>query len=157
MCLELLNGEKLEITDSDQNSTMMASNTFDRLLREIQASNLNFHLQVSPFSAQISLKKTLVRDRDGTYRHPVLPSISSPCKRQSELDYRKELDKLRHDYEEVNNDCALKTEELVDSKKVISTLEAKLAKAEAEVVKVFEERKAEVDVFKKQIKCFNRK
>ena len=156
MYSDLMNGENQEITDSDQNSAMMASNTFDRLLREIQSSNLNFQLQVSPFSAQISLKKSLVRERDGTYRHPVLPSISSPCKRQSELDYRKELDKLRHDYEEVNNDCALKTEELVDSKKVISTLEAKLAKAEAEVVKIFEERKSEDDIFKKQIKVLQK-
>ena len=156
MYSDLMNGGKLEITDSDQNSTMMASNTFDRLLREIQSSNLNFQLQVSPLSAQISVKKSLVRDRDGTYHHPVLPSISSPCKRQCEVACRKELDKLRHDFAEVNNDCAIKTEELVASKKTISTLEAKLTKAEAEVVKIFEEKKSEADILKKQVKVLQK-
>ena len=155
MCSELLNGEKLEITDSDQNSTMMASNTFDRLLREIQASNLNFHLQVSPFSAHISLKKSLVRERDGTYRQPVLSSISSPCKK-NEFPCTKELDELRHNYAEVNKNCAIKTEELVASKKTIATLEAKVAKAEAEIVKMFEEKKSEADIFKKQVKVLQK-
>ena len=41
---------------------MMASIAFDNILKEIQTSNLNFQLQVSPFSAQISLKKSLVKD-----------------------------------------------------------------------------------------------
>ena len=38
--------DKLEMTDSDKNFTTMASITFNRLLRDIQSSNLNFQLQV---------------------------------------------------------------------------------------------------------------
>ena len=88
---------------------------------------------MSPFSAQISLKKSLVREKNGTYRSPVAPSTSSSCRSQSESACQKELDKLHHDFAEVVDDCALKAEELVDSKKTVVTLEARLANAEAEV------------------------
>ena len=60
------------MTDSDMNltTTMLASRAFDKILQEIQSSNLNFQLQMSPFSAQISIKKSLVKDRRGFTRHP---------------------------------------------------------------------------------------
>ena len=50
---------------------MAASRTFDQILEQIQTSHLNFHLQISPFSAVISLKKSFVKDRSGV---PLLPS-----------------------------------------------------------------------------------
>ena len=132
------------MTDSDKNFTTMASNTFDRLLRDIQSSNLNFHLQVSPFSAQISIKKSLVRERDETFRLPVLP--------QCDFAGGKEFDKLCHDCAQAINECANKDEELAASKSTISILAAKLAKAEAEAMKIFNERKFKADILKKQIK-----
>ena len=49
---------------------MLASITFDKILKEIQSSNLNFRCQVSPFSAVISLKKSLVKERNGFVRLP---------------------------------------------------------------------------------------
>ena len=55
---------------SDQHPTMLASNMFYRILNQIQSSNLNFQLQLSPFSAQISLKKSLVKDKSGTVLLP---------------------------------------------------------------------------------------
>ena len=58
---------------SDSDPTMAASKTFDRILYIIQQSNLNFALQVSPFSANISLKKSLVRDKAGSFRFPPEP------------------------------------------------------------------------------------
>ena len=61
----------------------MASIAFDRILQEIQTSNLNFQLQISPFSAQISLKKSLVKDKDGSCRLP--PSESSFIRSESEF------------------------------------------------------------------------
>ena len=45
---------------------MVASRTFDSILNQIQISNLNFHLQVSPFSANISLKRSPVKDKSGS-------------------------------------------------------------------------------------------
>ena len=54
---------------------MAASRIFDNILEQIQSSNLNFHLQVSPFSAVISLKKSLVKDKSGN----LLPlTLASP-------------------------------------------------------------------------------
>ena len=55
---------------SDVNYTMLATSTFNEILEKIKTSNLNFHIQLSPFSAMISLKKTLVRDRSGNCMPP---------------------------------------------------------------------------------------
>ena len=60
--------------NSCSDPTMVASNTFEFLLDQIKSSNLNFQLQLSPFSAIISLKKTLVKDKFGS---PLLPQTSS--------------------------------------------------------------------------------
>ena len=51
--------------------TMIASKTFDNILDTIKNSNLNFHLQLSPFSAVISLKKSPICDKSGS---PLLPN-----------------------------------------------------------------------------------
>ena len=99
-----------QIQDSDINFAMIASNTFDRILQEIQTSNLNFQLQVSPFSAQISLKKSLVKDRKGSY---CLQSESSMSRTESEililqnknLKIENDLNKLYKSYERAVNDC----------------------------------------------------
>ena len=68
--------------DKNKIFAMIASNAFDRILNEIQASNLNFQLQVSPFSAHISLRKSLIKDRNGCY---CLPSESLPPRTESEF------------------------------------------------------------------------
>ena len=62
-----------QIRISDLDSTMAAKRTFDNLLAQIQASNLNFHLQLSPFSASISLKKSLIKDKFGNTLLPPCP------------------------------------------------------------------------------------
>ena len=51
----------------------LASNTFDFILEQIKNSSLNFQLQLSPFSAYISLKKSLVKDKNGV---PQLPKLA---------------------------------------------------------------------------------
>ena len=60
------------------NPEMLAAQTFDKILDVIQRSNLNFQLQVSPFSAYISLKKSLVKDRSGSFLQPppITPLLS---------------------------------------------------------------------------------
>ena len=49
---------------------MAASRTFHSILEQIQCSNLNFQLQISPFSANISLKKTPIKDKSGALVPP---------------------------------------------------------------------------------------
>ena len=53
---------------------MVTSKIFDHILQQIQQSNLNFCIQVSPFSASISLKKSLAKDKMGL---PVIQYLSS--------------------------------------------------------------------------------
>ena len=48
---------------SDLSPTMIAEQTFDSILQQVQNSNLNFQLQLSPFSANISLKKSPIKDQ----------------------------------------------------------------------------------------------
>jgi hypothetical protein len=54
-----------QIQTSDVTPTLVASQAFDSILQQIQTSNLNFQLQISPFSANISIKKTPIKDKFG--------------------------------------------------------------------------------------------
>ena len=49
--------------------------TFSSILNEIQLSNLNFTLQITPFAAYITLKKSVLRDQNGTKAVPAPPVI----------------------------------------------------------------------------------
>merc|ERR1712179_739489 len=54
-----------ESTISECNLTMLATQSFNHILDQIQTSCLNFQIQISPFSAIISLKKSIIRDQSG--------------------------------------------------------------------------------------------
>ena len=71
MCFNNLQDEQI---NSDFDYTMLASNAFDYLLNQIRSSNLNFHLQMSPFSAIVSIKKSLIKDKSGL---PLLPKLTT--------------------------------------------------------------------------------
>ena len=47
-------------------STMCVNQVFETLLNTVKRSNLNFHIQQTPFSAVISIKKSLIKDRFGS-------------------------------------------------------------------------------------------
>ena len=160
MCTEFSNEGKIKSSDSDKTATMMASQKFYKILQDIQSSHLNFQLQLSPFSAVISLKKSFVREKDGSVCLPLELADTVSEFDLSALEGRneelvKQLDILRCKYAEVADDCARKTEELIDSKNSISIMEDKLAKAESESVRLFEEKKTEINILKKQIKAQN--
>ena len=53
-------------------STMDPFQTCDLLLSYIKKSNLNFSLNESPFAVSVSIKKTFVKNKNGTIRHPSL-------------------------------------------------------------------------------------
>ena len=69
MCTLEMKDRSEELIASE--STMIAAQTYYDILEKIQHSNLNYYLQVSPFSAAISLKKSPVKDKS---RRPLLPS-----------------------------------------------------------------------------------
>jgi hypothetical protein len=97
---------------SNSDPKMAASKTFQQILDQITSSNLNFQLQLSPFAAQISLKKSLVRDKLGT---PLLPKLSPSQPQPVDSDIatlarrnihlEKRLESLRYDYDALVLDC----------------------------------------------------
>ena len=155
-----------EFTDSDFNSAMCPSTTFYNILNQIQASNLNFQLQISPFSAVISLKKSFVKDKSGTIlfpkRLPNAPIANTEYFVNKNGQLEKDILKLRNDYELVVEDCTKKDEkvenvlleneslksilseketQLQACKKESLLLEARLQKAEDKLVKYSSETK----------------
>ena len=68
-----LKKRKMDVaTDSDTNVTMLATKSFDMIIEQIQTSCLNYQIQISPFSALISIKKTLIKDQSGKPRLPTI-------------------------------------------------------------------------------------
>ena len=56
--------------NSQDNFNMEAYSVFENMLKKVKNSNLNYKLELSPFSAKISLKKSFIRDKSGI---PLLP------------------------------------------------------------------------------------
>ena len=68
-----------QFNDSDtynRNSAMLTLNTYENIIDQIRSSGLNFQMQMSPFSAQISLKRSLVKERCGVNRLPLVTKVS---------------------------------------------------------------------------------
>ena len=90
--------------------TMLATDSFNNILNQVQDSCLNFQLQVSPFSALISIKKSFVKDKSGCL---ILPSATvSACKNSSisksdgsdvkcQIKLQQELDLLQIKYDDL--------------------------------------------------------
>jgi hypothetical protein len=72
MYSQKINKQKAPVSDA---ATMSASKMFDYLLNSVKSSNLNFHIQQTPFSAVISIKKTLIKDQFGQSSNP--PTLDS--------------------------------------------------------------------------------
>ena len=74
---------------------MVASNAFDQIIECVKSSNLNFFLQLSPFSATISVKKTLIKDKAGSYLLPSsIPDYSAQLKHDLHSTKVKELEDI---------------------------------------------------------------
>ena len=113
-----------------------ASRTFDKILEIIQSSNLNFQLKISPFSALISLKKSLVKDKLGVPLsppfNPQLTDISGDALAAliaKNLKLERDLESLRVNYEHSVDDC-------VTSHKTIKTLQSQLQIVETDHIKI---------------------
>ena len=86
---------------------MCASRTFDEIFTVIKNSNLDFHLQLSPFSAVISLKKSLILDKCGS---PLFPNTAYQIPQMSydttSVSKHKQLEDEFHMLENKYNDLA---------------------------------------------------
>ena len=84
-------------TDSD--ATMIATKSFSSIIDKVQSSGLNFSLQMSPFSALISVRKTLVRDKHGSYIIP--PQIQNGTSDSCDDGLQYELNSLQMKHDEL--------------------------------------------------------
>ena len=62
-----MNNTQMNLNKNKFNSDVQkyAMSAFDDIICRVRRSNLNFQLQLSPFSAVISLKKSVVKNSDG--------------------------------------------------------------------------------------------
>ena len=112
-----------EYQDSDRNLAMLASNAFENIIDQIRTSNLNFQLQMSPFSACISLKRSLVKEKSGAFllppAAPESPSseseIAALAKKNLELENK--LVEMNEKYARAVNDCLKVTLKLEEHEK----------------------------------------
>jgi chromosome segregation ATPase len=135
---------------SDKNPTMVAKKSFENILEQIQSSNLNFQLQLSPFSANISLKKSFIKDKSGNL---LLPQNAGCKQKDQEVGHHNsqlesENDHLREQIQELQ--IAQKS-----SQETIEILEQKISKIEASALKAFDERNIDTTVLKNSLKTAN--
>ena len=106
-----------EFTNSDFNLTMLATQSFNNILEQIQSSCLNFQIQISPFSAVISLKKSLIRDQSGKPRLPTKLDDTSEHVEDlvtKNLELERKLIVLSNKHAELINDFAKYKETMKD-------------------------------------------
>ena len=124
---------------SDLDTTMLAKNAFDEILEMIKTSNLNFQMNLSPFSASISLKKSLIRGKFGIVL--ALTPVNPASQKEFSIYYEnaelvKKNEHLSQKILEIENFVTSKTQ-------TIQVLEAKLANTEASALKTFNEKNDE--------------
>ena len=112
---------------SDVHFTMAASPAFEGIINQVVASNLNFHLEQSPFSAVIHLKKSVIRNKLGTLQIPPQPLSVQLLQVQSD-NYRQAQKIIK--LESVIN--SLKSESS-ESGKAMKELQTKLEKEKSQV------------------------
>merc|ERR1719283_301273 len=100
----------MDSRNSNSDVTMAANNVFTNILSCIQSSGLNHKIQMTPFSANISLKKSLIKTLSGS---PFVPTVA-----RAETDrnvHERELIEMRNSYEDLLQKLAVaykKIEEL---------------------------------------------
>ena len=113
-----------QIDNSDKNITMIATTVFDDLVGRVKASNLNFTIQMSPFSAYISLKKSFIRDKAGAF---VLPTPADTVNFGKEAEYdtlKSDNFKLQKEVKSLKSMNQTLMDELACSKAMIKDLKS---------------------------------
>jgi hypothetical protein len=89
------------------NSTMEVLASFETILEQISESQLNYKLELSSFSAVISLKKSFIKDKSGNALRPIPMNYSSIQVNQSSFlktripSLEIENEKLKADYKNI--------------------------------------------------------
>ena len=121
-------------SDKTSTPTMLANNMFESIINHIRHSNLNFQLQLSPFSAQISLKKSFITEKSGVLRLPPPAYAAVPNANlekevaalvSKNIQLENDLLKLKCDYAHSVDDCH-------EAHEKIRVLEAEIVKKESD-------------------------
>ena len=131
---------------------MEASQQFEDILDAVMRSQLNFQLQLSPFSALISIKKSLAKDKFGRTLRQKARLTSSQARDCEDVNKFNNLEIKIKDLLAQNEKLAKENSKLGETAEI---LESKVTKVEATALKVFENHKVEVDALKKQVKFLN--
>ena len=116
--------------DSDFTHTMAASVMFERIIDQVRSSNLNYQIQMTPFSANIVIKKTLIRDIAGS---PINPPKFKNNDEEIAKNYEKitaEMNALKVAYSTVQSDLKLAMSENKSNLQIIKKLQDTIAKNE---------------------------
>ena len=88
---------------------MDASARFENILARVQTSNLNFKLEISPFSAVICLKKSFAKDKFGQVLKPHSDDTTNETNlttlHQKNLELENSYQNLKYDYQNAFVTC----------------------------------------------------
>ena len=108
---------------------MATSTCFSSILHEIQLSNLNFKIEMTPFAAFITLKKKVIKDKNGI---PALPSPPIICLLQQAQQEIFNMQVENTELKETVRKCEAEAEE---SDKVKSDIGFKLERTHEDLIK----------------------
>ena len=115
-----------------------ANEIYYLLIQKLQQSQLNFHLTETPYSAQILIRKRFLKDKTC----PI--SLFFPAETKCQND---EIKKTADD------SVIIELQKTVqNSNEIIDLLENKVARAEAQALKLFEEKKTDISSLKNALK-----
>ena len=166
---------------SDSDVTMFASETFYGILERIQTSKLNFSMQLTPFSALISMRKSFMTDRSGSVILPEKSQDQTICESDN-LQLERNLNILEKEHAKTVGDLNIAVEtikkleqKLRHRENDIENLQLSLAKSRETTIKlnqalcdntkkfaeeknlIFREHKSEVKRWRKDLGEANRK
>ena len=109
---------------SDFNPTMAASLTFEAILKEVQTSNLNFRIEMSPFSALINLKKSFITNKFGVpIVSPPSHAVINQALQSENLSHTQQMVKLEEIIDNLRSEYENVVLELKDSHETMANLE----------------------------------
>ena len=133
--------------NADSGLTMAINMKVNSIINEIQLSNLNFVVNMTPFAAYITLKKSVQTDKDGSYLSPSPPVMCLFDQARSEKiitenenanlkstikTLEKKIEELELKNLEINSDLIRVKDDLATSERACTLLEKKITKAHNE-------------------------
>ena len=147
--------------DSDIDPTMVAENCYNSIIQQVQTSNLNYQLQLSPFAALISLKKTPIKNKSGI---PFPVKTILPCDaprgeaagQSHEVSYQEAKNtKLENELLRVKNEYAKAIDDYETVQEGSRTLVSNLHENIRNLTKENEELKARIEAQNNDIEVLN--